>query len=88
MRVHETETAVPVRERIAQVLSDNLGVNRENVAQSLSTFSFAEVGMDSLDMVELVMELENEFDVVIPDEEAEKIRTPGDAVDCLLRHLP
>jgi acyl carrier protein len=85
MRFHPTDAATPVRERIAEILSRELGVNRENVVHSLS--SFADLGVDSLNIVELVMELEMEFDVTIPDDEAEKIRTPGDAVDWLLRHL-
>ncbi len=83
VRFHQTEDAAPIRERIAQILCDNLGVNPDAVR----TTSFPEdMGVDSLDVVELVMELEEEFEVTIPDEEAEKIRSLGDALDWLIRH--
>ena len=85
VRFHPTEDAAPVRERIAEILCENLGVNPD-AARSPSFLE--DMRIDSLDIVELVMELEEEFEVAIPDEEAEKIRTPGDAVDWLIRRLP
>ena len=66
-------------ERIIQIVCDNLGVNKEQVTRNTS---FQEdIGADSLDIVELVMELEEEFEITIPDEEAEKIKTVGQAID-------
>jgi len=59
-------------ERIIQIVCDNLGVSKEQVTRNTS---FQEdIGADSLDIVELVMELEEEFEITIPDEEAEKIK--------------
>jgi acyl carrier protein len=66
-------------ERIIQIVCDNLGVGKEQVTRNTS---FQEdIGADSLDIVELVMELEEEFEITIPDEEAEKIKTVGQAID-------
>jgi len=71
--------ATTTEERVIQIVCDSLGVNKENVTRSTS---FQEdIGADSLDIVELVMELEEEFEITIPDEEAEKIKTVGEAID-------
>jgi acyl carrier protein len=65
-------------------LAVKLGVEEDKL---LADVSFTrDLGMDSLDTVELVMELEEEFDVNIPDDEAEKIQTVGDAIRWVLRH--
>jgi acyl carrier protein len=74
------ESIVPsVEERVIEIVCENLGVNKEQVTRSTS---FADdMGADSLDIVELVMELEEEFDINIPDEQAEKIKTVGEAVE-------
>jgi acyl carrier protein len=73
-----------VKERVIQIVCDNLGVNKEQVTE---TTSFTEdVGADSLDIVELVMELEEEFEITIPDEEAEKIQTVGQAIQYIEEH--
>ncbi|MFO0863193.1 MAG: acyl carrier protein [Gemmataceae bacterium] len=70
-------------ERVIQIVCDNLGVNKDQVTR---TTSFQEdIGADSLDIVELVMELEEEFEITIPDEEAEKIKTVGEAIDFIER---
>lgn len=83
MRFYESKAVAPIRDKILQTICENLGVNKEQVA---STTSFTEdVGADSLDIVELVMELEEEFGVTIPDEEAERIKTVGDAIDYLAK---
>jgi acyl carrier protein len=66
-------------ERVIQIVCDNLGVNKEQVSRS--TKFQDDIGADSLDIVELVMELEEEFEITIPDEEAEKIKTVGEAID-------
>jgi acyl carrier protein len=74
-----------VEERVIQIVCDNLGVNREQVTRKTS---FQEdIGADSLDVVELVMELETEFEITIPDEEAERIRTVGEAIDFIEKEV-
>jgi acyl carrier protein len=65
-------------DKVKSIVVDQLGVDEEEI--SLTT-SFAELNADSLDIVELIMALEEEFDLDIPDEDAEKIRTVGDAVN-------
>ncbi|WP_425807235.1 acyl carrier protein [Desulfitobacterium sp. Sab5] len=67
-----------VFEKVKSIVVDQLGVDEEEI--SLET-SFTELNADSLDIVELIMALEEEFDLDIPDEDAEKIRTVGDAVN-------
>jgi acyl carrier protein len=72
-------------ERVIEIVCENLGVNKEQVTRSTS---FTEdVGADSLDIVELVMELEEEFEITIPDDQAEKIKTVGEAIDYIEREL-
>ncbi len=66
-------------ERVKTVIVDQLGVDEETVTMEASFVD--DLGADSLDIVELIMGLETEFDLEIPDEEAEKIRTVGDAVN-------
>ena len=74
-----------VKEKVVQIVCDNLGVNKEQVTRNTS---FQEdVGADSLDIVELVMELEEEFEITIPDEEAEKIKTVGEAIDYIKKEV-
>src|SRR5687768_7738107 len=63
--------------RILELICEQLGISSENIR---SETTLRELGADSLDTVELVMELEEEFDVNIPDDVAEKILTIGDAV--------
>ena len=72
-----------IQERVIQIVCDNLGVNKEQVTRSTS---FTEdVGADSLDIVELVMELEEEFEITIPEDHADKIKTVGEAIDYIER---
>jgi acyl carrier protein len=66
-------------DRVKKVVVDQLDVNEDEVTP---TASFVEdLGADSLDQVELIMAFEEEFDIEIPDEDAEKISTVGDAVN-------
>src|SRR5712692_5911916 len=75
----EEPIVATTEERIIQIVCDNLGVSKDQVTRNTS---FQEdIGADSLDIVELVMELEEEFEITIPDEEAEKIKTVGQAID-------
>lgn len=68
-------------ERVKQVIVDQLGVDESAVTMEASFVE--DLGADSLDIVELIMGLETEFDIEIPDSEAEKISTVGDAVNYL-----
>ena len=68
-----------VMERVNDIVSEQLGVDKEKITAETSFVN--DLGADSLDTVELVMELEEEFDVNIPDDAAEKIQTVGQAVD-------
>ncbi|AFM42535.1 acyl carrier protein [Desulfosporosinus acidiphilus SJ4] len=67
-----------VFEQVKAIVVEQLGVDEATVTQETS---FEELNADSLDIVELIMALEEAFDMDIPDEEAEKIRTVGDAVN-------
>ena len=68
-----------VEEKVKEIIVDQLGVDENQVTASASFIE--DLGADSLDTVELVMALEEEFDVEIPDEEAEKISKVQDAID-------
>lgn len=67
-----------VQERVIEIVAEQLGVDKEKVTAETSFVN--DLGADSLDTVELVMELEEEFDINIPDDAAEKIQTVGQAV--------
>ena len=64
--------------KVTSIITDKLGVEESQVGPEASFTN--DLGADSLDTVELIMELEKEFDLSIPDEEAEKIVTVGDAI--------
>jgi acyl carrier protein len=68
-----------IEERVKEIIIKQLGVNKDQVMPETSFIN--DLGADSLDTVELVMELEDAFDVNIPDEDAEKIQTVGDAIN-------
>jgi acyl carrier protein len=68
-----------VEERVIEIVSEQMGVAKDQITRESSFIN--DLGADSLDTVELVMEFEEEFDITIPDEEAEKIQTVGQAVD-------
>lgn len=68
-----------VKERVAAIIVDKLGVEESEVKPEASFTN--DLGADSLDTVELIMEFEKEFDVQIPEGQAEKITTVGEAVD-------
>jgi acyl carrier protein len=70
---------VSVEQRVIEIVCEHLAVNKETVTRNTSFIE--DIGADSLDIVELVMELEEEFDIQIPDDQAEKIKTVGEAVD-------
>jgi acyl carrier protein len=66
-------------QRIKAIIVEKLGVDEADVTREASFTN--DLGADSLDTVELIMEFEKEFDMTIPDEDAEQIATVGDAVD-------
>ena len=66
-------------QRIRAIIVEKLGVDESDITREASFTN--DLGADSLDTVELIMEFEKEFDLTIPDEDAEKIATVGDAVD-------
>ena len=68
-----------VEERVRKIVVEQLGVKEEEV--TLESSFVDDLGADSLDTVELVMELEEEYDINIPDDVAEKIQTVGQAID-------
>src|SRR5690242_21583196 len=70
-----------VEEKVKDIIVEELGVEREKLTNDASFME--DLGADSLDTVELVMAFEKEFDIDIPDEEAEKLRTVGDALKYL-----
>ena len=68
-----------VQDRVIDIVAEQLGVDKNKVTPDTSLVN--DLGADSLDTVELVMELEEEFNINIPDDEAEKIQTVGQAID-------
>ncbi len=73
-----------VRAKVVGIIVDKLGVEESEVTFEASFTN--DLGADSLDTVELIMEFEKEFNLSIPDEEAEKIETVGDAVQYIEAH--
>jgi acyl carrier protein len=73
-----------VEEKLKQIVVEQLGVEESEVTASASFVD--DLGADSLDIVELVMAFEEAFDIEIPDEDAEKIKTVKDAVDYIAAH--
>ena len=74
-----------VEERVKEIIVEQLGVDPEEVTQEASFVN--DLGADSLDTVELVMALEEEFDMEIADEDAEKLDTVGKATDYIKSHM-
>jgi len=75
---------VSLEAKVKEIIVDQLGVNADEVTNEASFIE--DLGADSLDTVELVMALEEEFNMEIPDEEAEKIKTVGDAIEFIKAH--
>jgi acyl carrier protein len=68
----------PIKERVIDIVAQQLNVSKDQITED--THFVNDIGADSLDTVELVMELEEEFDIDIPDDAAEKIQTVGEAI--------
>ncbi|MHC4712258.1 MAG: acyl carrier protein [Planctomycetota bacterium] len=71
--------------KVIEIVSEQLGVSADQIKMETSFVN--DLGADSLDTVELVMEFEDEFDINIPDEDAEKIQTVGEAVKYIKEHI-
>ncbi|MHC4941823.1 MAG: acyl carrier protein [Planctomycetota bacterium] len=67
-----------IDDRVSNIVCEQMGTSRDKIHEKTSFIN--DLGADSLDTVELVMEFEDEFDINIPDEDAEKIQTVGDAI--------
>jgi acyl carrier protein len=70
-----------IADKVKEIIVNKLGVDESEVVADANFTN--DLGADSLDTVELIMEFEKEFNVTIPDEEAERIQTVGDAIDYL-----
>src|SRR4051794_37033897 len=80
-RPEERNNMAENAQKVRDIIEKELGVEREKLTDEASFIE--DLGADSLDIVELVMEFEKEFNIDIPDEDAEKLRTVGDAVGYL-----
>ena len=78
-------TTVEIQDKVMQIVSEQMSVEKDELSRETSFVN--DLNADSLDTVELVMELEDEFDLTIPDEEAEKLKTVGSAIDYIQTHL-
>ena len=78
-------TTVEIEEKVIQIVSEQMSVEKSEISRETSFAN--DLNADSLDTVELVMELEDEFDMTIPDEEAEKLKTVGEAIEYIKKHL-
>ena len=78
-------TVVEIEEKVIQIVSEQLSVDKSEISRNTSFVN--DLNADSLDTVELVMELEDEFDLTIPDDQAEKLKTVGEAIDYIKNQL-
>lgn len=72
-------------DKVSQILSEELGLDPESIDMEANFIE--DLNADSLDIVDLIVEMEHEFDLSIPDDEAEQIRTVGDAVNYIANNI-
>lgn len=84
MSVEEVD-AQAIENKVVEIISEQMGVDKSEITRETSFIN--DLNADSLDTVELVMEFEDEFDMSIPDEEAEKIQTVGAAIDYIINAI-
>ena len=77
-------TATTIEAKVKSIIADQLGVSEDEIKMESSFIE--DLGADSLDIVELVMAMEEEFEIEIPDEEAENIKAVGDAINYITTH--
>ena len=77
-------TATNIEAKVKSIIADQLGVSEDEIKMESSFIE--DLGADSLDIVELVMAMEEEFEIEIPDEEAETIKSVGDAINYINTH--
>ena len=77
-------TTTNIEQKVKNIIADQLGVGEDEI--KITSSFIDDLGADSLDIVELVMAMEEEFEVEIPDEEAENIKTVQDAVNYITTH--
>ncbi len=77
-------TEAEIQEKVSQIVSEELGFDKSELTRETSFVD--DLNADSLDTIELVMEFEDEFEITIPDEEAEKIQTIGQVIDYIVEH--
>ncbi|PZR13862.1 MAG: acyl carrier protein [Archangium gephyra] len=77
-------TATTIEAKVKSIIADQLGVSEDEIKMESSFIE--DLGADSLDIVELVMAMEEEFEIEIPDEEAENIKSVGDAINYINTH--
>jgi acyl carrier protein len=80
----QVDMAEDIDTKVIEIVSEQMGVDKSEVTRE--THFINDLNADSLDTVELVMEFEDEFELSIPDEEAEKIQTVGQAIDYIKEH--
>ena len=78
-------TTQEIEEKVIGIVSEQMGIDKGEISKDTSFVN--DLNADSLDTVELVMEFEDEFEMSIPDEEAEKIQTVGQAIDYIGKHI-
>jgi len=74
-----------IENKVIEIISEQMGADKSEIGRETSFIN--DLNADSLDTVELVMEFEDEFDMSIPDEEAEKIQTVGAAIDYIVKAM-
>ena len=81
-------TEAEIEQKVIEIVADQMGVDRNETKITRETSFTNDLNADSLDIVELLMEFENQFGTKIPDDQAEKIHTVGQAIDFIKANRP